>query len=140
MSQSLESPKIFKSSHRCSFVELDPFGHMNTVYYLTHYIEHRFTGMREVSGLDLNAIAKLPLVFVTKDLKIDFIRSVQGDGVFQIESFVSAWQEKECQVLCKMTGEDGKLYSKCEFTFTCILKDSQKPGPWPDGIREMFFN
>ena len=47
------SPKIFKTTHRCSFIELDPFGHMNTVYYLAHYIEHRFTGMREESGLDL---------------------------------------------------------------------------------------
>ncbi len=134
------SPKIFKTSHRCSFIELDPFGHMNTVYYLAHYIEHRFTGMREESGLDLKAIEQLPLVFVTKDLKIDFLRSIQGDGVFHIESYVSAWHEKECKVICKMSSEDGKLFSKCEFTFTCILKETKKPGPWPEGTKDLFFN
>jgi len=140
MHQADAAPKIFKSTHRCSFIELDPFGHMNTVFYLSHYIEHRFTGMREESGLDLKAIEQLPFVFVTKDLKIDFIRSVLGDDIFIIESHVSAWHEKECQVLCKMMSKDGKLFSKCEFTFTCILKSNKKPGPWPTGTKEMFFN
>jgi acyl-CoA thioesterase FadM len=132
-------PKLYKSTHRCSFIELDPFGHMNTLYYLSHYLEHRFTGMREVSGLDLRKISQLPFIFVTKDLKIEFIRSIMGDSVFTIESEIDTWSDTSCTVACRMITEDGKLLSKCTFTFTCIHKGSNQAGPWPDGIKELFF-
>ena len=132
-------PRLYRSKHRCSFIELDPFGHMNTLYYLSHYLEHRFTGMREVSGLDLRKISELPFIFVTKDLKIEFVRSVLADSTFAIESEIDTWQENSCTVSCRMLTEEGKLLSKCSFTFTCILKGSNQSGPWPKGVKELFF-
>jgi len=132
--------KLYHSTHRCSFVELDPFGHMNTVHYLSHYLEHRFIGMREVSGLDLKAIHKLSIIFVTKDVKIDFIRPILGDEIFHITSRVTEMMEKDCRVECDMKNSHDQLLSKCQFTFTCVDKRTQKSAPWPDDIRTYFFD
>lgn len=131
--------KVYHSTHRCSFVELDPFGHMNTVHYLSHYLEHRFTGMREVSGLDLKAIQRLPIIFVTKDLKIDFFRPVMGDDVFHITSQLTEMTERDCRVMCEMKNSKDQLLSTCSFTFTCVDKQTQKSTAWSQEVISYFY-
>jgi acyl-CoA thioesterase FadM len=53
------TPRICRTSHRASFLVLDPFGHMNTAHYLSFFLEHRFSALREI-GLDLTAIGSCP--------------------------------------------------------------------------------
>jgi acyl-CoA thioesterase FadM len=75
----MRTPKVFVTRHRCTFLELDPYGHMNTVPYLTHFLNNRFHGMREFIELDFKRITALPVFIVTRSLTLEFIRSVFAD-------------------------------------------------------------
>jgi acyl-CoA thioester hydrolase len=133
-------PLIFTSKDRAKFFELDPYGHMNTQFYISHFLEHRMTCLREFLGWDLNYISKSPFAFVVKDIKVDFLRSIIGDKEFQIKSYVSEFQEKTCTV--SMTMEDpssGKPISSCVMTLACLEKSSLKSIAWPKEIKLKFY-
>jgi len=134
-----QRPVVFRSFDRAKFFELDPYGHMNTQFYVSHFLEHRMTCLREYLGWDLAYISKSPLAFITKDIKLEFYRPVVGDKEFEIKSFVTEFQEKTCSV--ELTMEDrgtGKLVSKCFLTLACFEKSSNKTIPWPDEIKRQF--
>ncbi len=134
------SPLIFKSRDRAKFFEIDPYNHMNTQFYLSHFLEHRMTCMREYLKWDLDYLIKSPIAFVVKDIKINFIRSVMGDLEFEIRSHVSDFQEKSCTV--ELTMEDvisTKVMSTAQMTVVCFDKKIAKSVPWPSDIKKTLF-
>ena len=133
-------PIIFKTRERAKFFEIDPYGHMNTQFYVSHFLEHRMTSLREVLGWDLEFISKSPMAFLVKDIKIEFIRSVTGDREFEIRSHVGDFQEKTCSVEMLMEDtQSGKLLSKCLITIACFDKANLKTVSWPEDIKSKFF-
>ncbi|MGZ3782742.1 MAG: acyl-CoA thioesterase [Pseudobdellovibrionaceae bacterium] len=134
------SPLIFISKDRAKFFEIDPYGHMNTQFYISHFLEHRMSCLREYLGWDLEYISKSPIAFVVKDIKVDFIRSVIGDKEFEIKSFVSEFQDKTCTVQMSMDDSvSGKVISKCEMTLACLDKTTLRTATWPEEIKSKFF-
>ena len=136
----MKKPKIFASTHRCSFLELDPYGHMNTVPYLTHFLNNRFHGMREYIELDYKRITALPVFIVTQSVKLDFVRSVFADEEMEIRSWVEVWEETGCLVKAEMFKKDvGKLAATAEMGFRCVSRASGKACPWPEELEKLFF-
>ena len=134
------TPLIFKTKERAKFFEIDPYGHMNTQFYVSHFLEHRMTAMREYLNWDLEYLAKLPVAFFMKDIKIDFIRSVVGDKEFEISSHVVEFKDRTCTV--ELVMEDcntQKILSKCYMTLACFDKKSSKTIDWPDEIKNKFY-
>ncbi len=109
-------PQTSRTTHRASFLMLDPFGHMNTVHYLTFFLEHRFEALRADVGLDLAAIGKLPFIFVTQRADLTFFKAVAGDEVFTISSHVREFGDVDCRVRCELQKADGSLAATCELT------------------------
>jgi YbgC/YbaW family acyl-CoA thioester hydrolase len=132
-----DTPVRFESSHHPTFDDLDPFGHLGSLRYLSLFLEHRWTALRAI-GLDLATVAKLPIAFVTKDIALSFKRPVRGDQELRIASSVVSWGEKDCVVHCEMHAAD-RVAATCEITLVCVGKEDQRPMPWPSDFKARFF-
>ncbi len=122
-------PRKFRTKHHASFQVLDPFGHMNTVQYLTFFLEHRFDALRDL-GLDLAAIARLPFVFVTRRADVTYQKPIVGDEAFTITSSVLSFGDIDCHVRCEMQKGDGSVAATCDLTLVCVAKETRRPAPW----------
>lgn len=132
-------PKQFDTTHVAKFREIDPYGHMNTVYYLDYFIEHRFEGMRSI-GIDLHVINDLPVAFFMKTVKLDLAMPVLAEEHFKITSKVSDIHEKGAIVLCDMVScKTEKKHASCQFDLICVDKKNQRPCPWPYDFMALFF-
>jgi YbgC/YbaW family acyl-CoA thioester hydrolase len=121
------------------FREIDAYGHMNMVHYLTHFIDHRFEGMRRFLKLDLPELMALPIAFHTRHLEIDYVRPLQADAVFVVTSRLTELKNATCHVLCEMHDEGEQLVSTCRMRIGCIDKSTGKPCAWPAGLMERFY-
>jgi acyl-CoA thioester hydrolase len=134
-----KSPIVFKTIHTVSFLELDPFGHMNTVNYLSHFLDHRFAGMREQLGLDLASIGKLPFIFVTRSLNLEFLRPVFGDERLSLSSWITSHSESDCNVIFEMRNSKETLVARCGLVLTCVNKQTSERSAWPADFIELFY-
>ena len=132
------TPKIFRSTHRAHFSELDLYGHMNSEHYFKYFLNHRFHGMRE-NDLDLKKIMDLPIAFVLRKSEVKFVRPIYGDETFFITSYVEELKNFTALVSCKMKNEKGEILSKCKMQLACVDKKDQKPVRWPKGLFETYF-
>lgn len=136
----MRKPKVFRTQHRCTFLELDPYGHMNTVPYLTHFLNNRFHGMREFIGMDYKRIVQLPVFIVTQALSMQFIRSVFADEELEIRSWVDSWGGGDCVVKAEMVKTAvGKVAALAEMTFCCVSRETGKTTAWPAELEDLFF-
>jgi YbgC/YbaW family acyl-CoA thioester hydrolase len=136
----MRKPKVFLTTHRCTFLELDPYGHMNTVPYLTHFLNNRFHGMRDFIELDYKRITELPVFIVTRSVQLEFIRSVYADEEMEIRSWVDLWEETGCLVKAEMMKKEaGKLAATAEMTFRCVGRDTGRACAWPPELEALFF-
>ena len=133
-----KQPLIFKSTHRAKFSEIDPHGRMNNEHYLSYFMDHRFTGLRESLGWDLKTISKFPVLFVVSEVQISYIKPVMVDQEFQITSHVESFEESTCLVLCTMNSKS-TVHSKCKIQLTCIDQKSQKVTQWPKDLTAKFY-
>lgn len=132
-------PIIFETKSRAKFSEIDPFGHVNTQHYLAYYLDHRFTGLREVLDLGLVNISKLEVIFVVSNVSINFLRPLYGDEEFKITSFVSQKEDTQCLIEATMTNSRDKEVSTCNIQLTCIDKKTNKVTPWPEAVIGKFY-
>ncbi len=132
-------PVKFVTIGRASFAEIDPYGHVNTQHYLGHFINHRFTGMREVIGWDLRSLAKLPVQFVVRKIQIEFLKPLYADHTFIIESYVREFKERTCDVVLTMTLDGGGQVASCIMELACVDKKTNSSVPWPEEIVSKFY-
>ena len=110
------------------------------MYYVSYFLTHRFTALRERFDLGLQAIDALPYAIYTKHMELDFLRPVLGDRSFSISSVVTSHAAKTCRIECKMFDERDRTFATCLFDFTCVDKKSGKSMHWPEGFLERFYD
>lgn len=135
----MNTPIHFQTEHRASFQEIDSYGHLNTVHYLSYFITHRFTALRERFGFDLKKIADIEIAFYTKSLDMSFMRPVLGDQIFMISSHISAMDEATCTVTCEMKDEKGRLMARCNMLMVCVDKKTSRASTWPNNFMAVFY-
>ena len=135
----VEKPVDFVTTHRASFQEIDQYGHLNTMYYVSYFLTHRFTALRERFELGLQAIHALDIGLYTKHMELSFLRPVVGDRAFSISSSVTSRTEETCRIECKMFDEQARTLATCALDLTCVDKKSGKCVPWPEGFLERFY-
>ena len=136
---SAKTPVQFKTQHRSKFFEIDPYGHMNTNHYITHFLEHRFTGMREFIGYDLAALNRLEVAFFTRRLDVEFVRPIAGDESFHIISSTASVGESDAVVVGEAVKENGKVATKYHLEMVCVDKTTGRPMPWPTHVIDKFY-
>lgn len=129
---------VYETTHRIRFSDLDPYNHARTAVYSAYYVDHRMDGLREYVGWDLKTLAKLPFMLWVKRIEIDFLRSVVGDQVITITSFVREFQGAESYIECSMVDEAGKQVSRCLMIVACIDKNTNRAMDWPADIMALF--
>jgi YbgC/YbaW family acyl-CoA thioester hydrolase len=129
----------FVTQSRAKFSEIDPHGHVNSQHYLAYFIDHRFAGLREVLGLGLNQLAKLPVAFYLAKVNIDFIAPLFGDEEFEISSEVQEFKERTCMVTCEMHRRTGEQLATCTLQLACIDKKTRQPVAWPPDLVSRFY-
>lgn len=132
-------PIVFETNHRVRFREVDPYGHMNMAHYLTYYADHRFEGMRRFVGLDLDAIAALPIAFFIRNVVIEYLLPLVADQEFVIKSHITELKRSQCHVAFAMIASDGRDMSTATMRVGCIDRASGRPCGWPPGLMERFF-
>jgi len=132
-------PIQFKTTHRASFQEIDSYGHLNTLHYVSYFLSHRFTALRERFELDMKSISELEIAFYTKNLEVAFIRPILGDQLFAINSLVSEKGDGDCKVSCEMLDSKDRTLAKCVMHLVCIDKNTGKPTKWPEGFMDRFY-
>lgn len=131
-------PIRFETEYVANFEDLDINAHVTTSRYSSIFLQHRFSGLRQI-GLDLRTINDLPVAIYTTKIDIEFLRPVFAEQRVLIQSEVTEWDEKSCEVLCKMHDERDKLTTKCRMLFSCIDKKNNKPTTWPEDFKRKFF-
>ena len=135
----MNKPKIFKTDHVATFLDLDPCNHVNTVHYVRFFLEHRFHGLKERAGLGLKEITQLPIAFYTTSLNFTFQKSLVGDTAFTIKSWVESFDDTNCTVVGEIEDAKGKLATKASMELTCISKETGRRCAWPSGFMELFY-
>lgn len=133
---------VFRTTHRAKFEEIDPFGHLNVNHYLSYFSENRFQGQREMLGLRIKDLAKVPIAFHTGHIEMDFQKPVFLDDAFIIESKISDVTEKSCVINSTMSKPDDQEYvhATAKFIMVCVDKKTGKPTAWPENFIRQFFN
>lgn len=134
-----KTPLIFRSVQRPAFHELDPYGHMNTAHYVSAFLNHRFTGLREMLELDLAALSALPFIIVTRQMSIDFVKSIRADDPFTMTSWVSEVGEMDCDIRGEMHDARERLAATFQLRLVCVSKSSQRACAWPENFMARFF-
>lgn len=129
---------VYETSHRIKFSDLDPYNHVRTAVYSAYYVDHRMDGLREYIGWDLKTLAKLPFMLWVKRIEIDFLRSVVGDQVITITSFVREFQGSDAYIECSMVDAAGKNVSRCLMIVACIDKNTNRAMDWPADAMALF--
>ena len=132
-------PVVFITNHRVKFTDIDPYGHLNTNYFISYFIEHRFQGLREVLGLDLKTLSALPIVFYTSKISVEFKKPLYGDEVFSIESATDCFDDYTVLVKGVMKKVNGTVAAIYELRLVCVDKANNRPISWPPEIVKMFF-
>ena len=133
-----KKPVLFRSEHKPRFFEMDPFGHMSMIHYLSYYSDHRFRAAT-ASGLDPQTLMALDIVFYCARCDIEYKQPVFLDTEFTIESSISSYKGATAAIDCVMRCSEGKLLSVCRMTVVCIDKKSGRPVRWPPAVLERFF-
>lgn len=134
-----QKPKVFLSSHRAGFLDLDLYGHVNTLRYLHFITDHRFAQMRERLGWDLATIQKLPVGFYVHRVELDFIRPLFGDESFEIRSWVSDLASQTCVVSVEMIKENAKLAAKAQMHLSNVDRATGRAIDWDPALISVFF-
>ena len=83
--------------------------------------------------------SELKVAFYTKNLSVDFLRPVFGDQPFVIRSLLAERDEGSCQVTCEMLDERERPLARCTMHLVCVDKETKRPGTWPQGFMEKFY-
>lgn len=134
-----KTPVIYTSTHRIKFSDLDPYNHMRTALYSAYYVDHRMEGLRENVGWDLKTLSKLPFMIWIRRMEVDFIRSVVGDQVVTISSYVHEFLGSDSHIECTMVDEAGKIVSRCLMVVACVDKNTNRAMDWPADAMALFF-
>jgi acyl-CoA thioester hydrolase len=129
---------VYETKHQIKFSDLDPYNHVRTAVYSAYYVDHRMDGLREYVGWDLKTLAKLPFMLWVKRMEIDFLRSVIGDQVITITSFVREFCGSEAHIECSMVDEVGKQVSRCLMIVAYIDKNTNRAIDWPADTMALF--
>jgi acyl-CoA thioester hydrolase len=139
MSQGSPIPVVFRSTHRITFSDLDPYKHMRTAAYSAYFVDHRMNGLREYLGWDLKTLEALPFMVWVKRMEVDFVRPVVGDQEIIITSFVREFRGSDAYIECGMADESGKTASRCLMVVSYVDKETARPRDWPADIMALFF-
>lgn len=135
----MNTPIVYKTTHRINFSELDPYNHLRTAVYSGYYVDHRMIGLREYAGWDLKTLAKLPFMTWVRRMEVDFIKPAVGDQEISIESFVREFHGPDAYIECSMSDTSEKVISRCLMIVACVDKTTNKAIDWPDDARALFF-
>ena len=133
------APRVFKTSHRIRFSDLDPYNHMTTGQYATYYVDHRMEGLRDHVGWDLKALGTLPFMTWVRRMEIDYVKPVRADQEITITSFVREFRGPDAIIECTMADTAGKTLSRCLMTVACVDKQTNRAMDWPPDAAALFF-
>ncbi len=133
------APRVFKTSHRIRFSDLDPYNHMTTGQYATYYVDHRMEGLRDHVGWDLKALGTLPFMTWVRRMEIDYVKPVRADEEITITSFVREFRGPDAIIECTMADTAGKTLSRCLMTVACVDKQTNRAMDWPPDAAALFF-
>ena len=133
-----KAPKIYKSTHRIKFSDLDPYRHMRTAMYGAYYVDHRMDALREQAGWDLRTLERLPFMTFVKRLDIEFIRPVVGDQEIGIASYVREFVGPEAHIECSMTDATGGVVSQGHMIVAYVDKQTNRSADWPAEVAALF--
>jgi len=133
------APRVFKTSHRIRFSDLDPYNHMTTGQYATYYVDHRMEGLRDHVGWDLKALGTLPFMTWVRRMEIDYVKPVRADQEITITSFVREFRGPDAIIECAMADTAGKTLSRCLMTVACVDKQTNRAMDWPPDAAALFF-
>lgn len=133
------SPLIFKSRHRVTFSELDPYNHVRTEVYSGYYIDHRLNCLRDYIGWDLKTLGDLPFMLWVRRLEIDFVKPARGDAELTISSFVREFQGSNAFIECRIVDEAEQEISRCLMIVACVDKRTNRSMDWPEDARVLFY-
>jgi acyl-CoA thioester hydrolase len=133
------TPIVFKTTHRITFSDLDPYNHMTTGKYATYYVDHRMQGLSERVGWDLKTIGTLPFMTWVRRMEIDYIRPVRADQQIAITSFVREFQGPDAVIECTMADGAGKTLSRCLMTVAHVDRETNRATDWPPDVAALFF-
>jgi acyl-CoA thioester hydrolase len=138
-SEMSRTPVVYESLHQMRFSDLDPYHHVRAEVYSACYINHRMDGLRQYTGWDTKTLAKLPFMLWVRRMEVDFIRSVVGDQVITITSFVREFRDSDAYIECSMADESGRPVSRCLMVVACIDRDTKRAMDWPADAMALFF-
>jgi acyl-CoA thioester hydrolase len=132
-------PSVYTSSHRIQFSDLDPYDHMATGRYATHYVDHRMEGLRDHIGWDLENLRSLSFMVWVRKLHIEFLRPVRGDQEITITSFVREFRGPDAVIQCVMADARGRIVSTCVMTVAHVDRTTGRATNWPPDVAALFF-
>jgi acyl-CoA thioester hydrolase len=135
-----KTPIVYKSTHRVTFSDLDPYNHMGTGRYARYYVDHRMEGLRDHVGWDLKTLGTLPFMVWVRRMEVDFLRPARGDQEITITSFVREFRGPDALIECTMLDAAGKDVSRCLMTVAYVDKASNRAADWPADIMALFFS
>lgn len=134
----LNTPIVYRTTHRVKFSDLDPYNHMRTAVYAAYYVDHRMEGLRAYAGWDLQTLAKLPFMIWVRRMEVDFLRPAIGDQEITIMSFVREFLGSDAHIECTMMDEADKNISRCLMIVAYVDKSTNRSTDWPAVIRALF--
>jgi len=135
----MSKPIVYKTTHRISFSDLDPYDHVSTANYATYFVDHRMAGLSENLGWDVAALRTLPFMMFVRKLEIDFLRPARGGQEIAITSFVRDFEGADAVIELEMVDAKGKTLSRALMTCAHVDRLTQRASDWPVDVAALFF-
>ena len=133
------TPIVYRSTHRIRFSELDPFNHVSTGRYATHFVDHRMACLRDHLGWDLKTLEKLGFATWVRKMEIEFLRPVRADQEIVITSYVREFRGSDAIIECTMADAAANPLSRCSMSVAHVDKETNRATEWPPDLRALFF-
>jgi acyl-CoA thioester hydrolase len=134
-----KTPIVYRSIHRIRFSELDPWNHVSTGRYATHFVDHRMACLRDHLGWDVKSFEQLGFATWVRSMEIEFLRPARGDQEIIITSHVREFRGSEAIIECTMSDSGGNKLSRCSMCVSHVDNETRRATDWPPELRELFF-
>jgi len=127
--------KIFKTSLRVRFSELDLYGHVHHAEILKYYEWARMEYLRQ-SGLSFLELMDQGIYIVIVNAKVDFHSPAYFDEVLVISGFIEEIANTSLTMIQKIEEKTTqRSIAEAQFTFVCLDRDRQKIPVPRDALR-----
>ena len=133
------NPIVYSDTLKVRFSDLDPYGHVNSAFFLDYVISSRWNFLEKKLGVSAQDLIDKGLGFYLIKSEINYKRAIKGATEIRIESHASGVKRTKLYITFSMHNSENKVCSDGTLEFAIMNLKSGMPQGFPDWATYLFW-